>query len=108
VLPVGEGLGEHPTSLTVIAPFSTLQAALSVFSFAATSLDTLVRSSVLAPPHAMTLQFAAGRHCDFCQNEGLCKAGRPGVCVFKDLAIVTAKGAWLSSWAGLPCDLISL
>ena len=44
----------HP-SLTIITPFSTLQAALPVFSFAATSLDSLVRSSVLAPPHALTL-----------------------------------------------------
>lgn len=44
----------HP-SLTIIAPFPTLQAALSIFSFGATSLDSLVRRSVLAPPHAMTL-----------------------------------------------------
>lgn len=41
--------------LTIIAPFPTLQASFPVFSFAATSLHSLVRSSVLAPPHAMAL-----------------------------------------------------
>lgn len=44
----------YPT-LTIIAPFPTLQAALPVFSLASTSLDALVRSSVLASPHAMSL-----------------------------------------------------
>ena len=88
--------------LTVISPFSTLQTALPVFSFAAPSLDSLVRSSVLAPPHAMTLEFAAGRHCNFCQNEGLCRARRPGVWVFKALAIVTLKGCGLTGGWGSP------
>lgn len=44
-----------PPSLTIITSFSVLKAALPVFPFAATSLDALVRRSVLAPSHAMTL-----------------------------------------------------
>lgn len=52
--PLSDSSPTHP-SLTIIAPFSTLQAALPVFSFAATSLNSLVRSAVLAPPHAMAL-----------------------------------------------------
>lgn len=42
-------------AIGIVTAFSTLQAALPIFSFAATSFDSLVRSSVLAPPHALTL-----------------------------------------------------
>lgn len=75
--PAPPRLAAHPL-LTIIS-LSILQAALLVFSLVATSLDSLVRSSALAPPHAMALCFTAGRHCNFCQKEGLCKAQRPRV-----------------------------